>query len=196
MQGAREFGAEAVSSSEDPLIRLFLLGDPGAIARVEALVAQVVRFRGYYIPHDERPDVIQQAITDLWESVALPGVILNRSFSALVRTVAYRRCVDWMRRQRLSSQVEPPKPDPPELPDQFLLAKEQSELGRWILSHLGEKCQELLRLYTVEDRTYRDIAQLLGRSEGALRVQMHECLKRARRMRDRLLPRRASPNRP
>ena len=48
------------------------------------------------------------------------------------------------------------------------------------IAGLDPACRELIVLHTGMKKTFREIAGLLGKSEGALRVQMYRCVRRAR----------------
>jgi DNA-directed RNA polymerase specialized sigma24 family protein len=65
-------------------------------------------------------------------------------------------------------------------PDDEILAKERRKLAQEIFSELKQPCRELLALRAGRGLTYGQMAQLLGRSEGALRTQSYYCLKQAR----------------
>lgn len=173
--------------SGDDLARSFALGDPGALAQVEGIVSRVVRHRGYYIPLEDQQDIVQEVMAQIWRALAAPGFSLSRNFAGFVHAIACRRCVDWMRRHRATTEIDAAMPDAAGPPDQAYLRRERCELGRQVLAVLREACRELIRLFILEEKSYREIALSKGRTEGALRTQMSECLKEARAIRDRLL---------
>jgi RNA polymerase sigma factor (sigma-70 family) len=168
------------AGAEDRLFRRFLTGEATAVGRVESLVARVVRFRGYYIPAGERADLVQQVMLAIWRTVTEAGFTFTRNFDALIRSIAYRTCVDWVRRHRPTDPIDEATSDPAGRPDQEVLEQEQAELGRRVVEGLREPCRELFRLFAGEGMTYRQIGERLGRSEGALKTQMWQCLKEAR----------------
>ncbi len=169
-----------VARSDDDLARRFVLGEHGALACVEALITRTVRFRGYYIPSEDRRDLVQETILETCQALARPGFSLAHGLAAFVRSIAYRRCVDWMRRYRAYEALDPTTEDPSGRPDQRLLGAEQQELAREILDELRPACRELFRLHAVESLSYHAIAGRQGRTEGALRTQMCDCLREAR----------------
>jgi len=161
------------------LSRRFARGEPEAVAAIGALVGKVVKTRGYYIPFDERPDVIQETILDLVHAVKEHRLSEEDEFFAFVRTVAYRRCIDWARQATRRARVDPEvrrliQPDDP------LVAQERRDLAVEVFSELKRPCRELLALRIGRGLTYAQAAPLLGRTEGALRTQAHYCLKQAR----------------
>ena len=177
---------EASGDPDGVLLRRFLLGEIKMVAQVEAMISRVVRYRGYFIPTQDRQDVVQEAMLKLYEALGRPDFAFTRSFRAFVESMAHRRCVDWMRQQRPKEQLPETLPDRAASPDQTVLQDEQREIGQQVLRELREACRKLIRLHAVENLTYREIARLQGRSEGALRVQMYECMREARRILDRI----------
>lgn len=182
-------------AGEGPLFdpfRRFLDGDRAAVARVEALVERVVRFRGYYIPAAERADIVQEVMLDVWQAVNETDFTLNTSLDALVRSISHRACVDWIRRRRPAEAVDPQVADETQRPDRNLLEREQVRLGLQVLRELRPPCRDLFRLFVADRSSYKDIAQRQGRTEGALRTQMAQCLKEARDLLDRIRRRRGA----
>lgn len=164
----------------------FRAGDPATIARVSRLVGVVVHSRGFYIPAGDRLEVIQAAIVHLWDAVNALGEEAPRDFDAFVRAIAYRRCVDWMRRHRDTEPVAQDAASPHPDPEAALLADEEARIGRFVLEALDERCRDLIRLHSAEELTFRQIAESQGRLEKTVRNQMSKCLARAREMIERM----------
>jgi RNA polymerase sigma factor (sigma-70 family) len=183
----------------DQLFRQFSAGEITAVVRVRALVVRVVGFRGYYIPGEERADVVQEAMLQIWRAVSATGFSLNTSFEALVRSITYRGCVDWMRRHRPTQAIDPTMSSPAVSPDEEYFQKERTQLGGRVIASLRQPCRELFRLFVAEGMSYRQISALQGRSVGALRTQMYDCLKESRTLlnhiRDRVQVARNDPGR-
>jgi RNA polymerase sigma factor (sigma-70 family) len=167
-------------------------GEPAAVARVESLVERVVRYRGYYIPASDRADLVQEVLLDVWQAIHEKGFALSKNLDALARSVAYRSCVDWVRRRRPTESVDPDAPDETQRPDREVLAREQVQLGRQVLKELRPPCRELFGHFVAGGSTYREIADRQGRTEGAVRTQMAQCLKEARDLLDRIRRRRGA----
>lgn len=178
---------ESGPGSGDPLARDLVAGEPSRVRQVRRLVQKVVRFRGYYIPADERADVVQEVMLEVWRSVSVAGAGAPKNLEALVRSIAYRRCVDWLRRRRAAQAIVHLPEEPARRPDAAYLDAEQRRLGSLILERVRPSCRELFRLHAVLQLSYRQIGERLGRSEGALRTQMSECLKEAREIHRRLV---------
>jgi len=163
------------------LVRRFLQGEAGDVARVEARIVRAVHYRGYYVPAQDCGDLVQEVLLEVYEALGRPGFRFTEGFGAFVRSIAYRRCVDWVRRRRAHDPIDPQTPAVAMHPDQRIAEEEQKKLALEILGSLPGACRELIRLHAGARLTYREIARRLGRSEGALRTQMCECLKEARK---------------
>jgi RNA polymerase sigma factor (sigma-70 family) len=170
----------------DPMFQRFRRGDPEATARAAEQAALVLRLRGYMIPESQRADLVQEVMTELWEKLGARDFRTDRAFDAYVRTLAYWRCIDWRRQQRLHVPLDPRTESRSNRPDEALLKEERARLGRRVIRMLRKPCRELIHLHAWRGLTYKRIAKLLGRSEGALRVQMTQCLKEARAVLERL----------
>jgi RNA polymerase sigma factor (sigma-70 family) len=158
----------------------FLRGDPETVRRVRATVTAVVRFRGYFIPPEHRLDIAQDSLLDLTKALRRdPSLSFSSGFESFARTIAHRRCVDYVREARhavdLNETSPPTQPDP----EQAAIAAERLRLYRRVLQRISPSCRDLLKLREKGCR-YDEIARASGRSAGALRVQFLECLKRAR----------------
>lgn len=164
----------------------FRAGDPAAIARVARLVSAVVHSRGFFIPVGERGDVIQAAMVQVWDAMASIGEEGPRDFSSFVRAIAYRRCVDWMRRHKSTEPVRLDAASSTPDPEAALLADEEVRIGRWVLETLDSRCRELIRMHSEQDLTFREIAASQGRLEKTVRNQMSKCLAKARDLIERM----------
>jgi RNA polymerase sigma-70 factor (ECF subfamily) len=156
------------------------MGDRELTQWVRTRVRRIVAYRGYGIPHQDQDDLVQAAMTQVWEAVRRPEFD-PRGLWAFVDTVASRRCIDWRRRQRPESTLDAVKSrqEPGEDALGSLLDSERTAIARHALSSLPEGCRELIELYVRDGLPYSAIALRLGRSEAALRVQMHRCVQRA-----------------
>lgn len=162
---------------------LFRRGDSAAVAATVALVRRAVAFRGFYVPLSERDDVVQEVVTQLWHALSAPGSGRPENFEAFVRAIAYRRCVDWVRRHRVTEPFRAAMTAASvPAPDAELLETERIAIGARILAALRSRCRELLELHAGAGLTYRQIAERQGRLEKTVRNQVSDCLHAARRL--------------
>jgi RNA polymerase sigma-70 factor (ECF subfamily) len=159
-------------------------GDAGADRELRAWVRRFLASRPLGAPAEVRRDLEQEIVTDVWKALRRSDFDPERELLGFVRVVTARRTIDWLRARRaepaLAAAAREPA-DPGGGPLAGLLARERLRLMRRALRELGGECRELVRLQIGERLPYREIAQRLGRSEGALRVQMHRCVDRLRR---------------
>jgi RNA polymerase sigma factor (sigma-70 family) len=168
--------------SDRNVLRGFLAGDGAASQRVEVWVRRVVQFRGYFIPADERDDVVQEALASVWRTLSRDESQLPDNFGGFVRRVAHRRCVDWLRNHRPTTELTDSVPDPRPNPYDELLAKDPAARVRWLLRALDPRCRELFRMHHLEHLKFREIAERLGTAEATQRVHMLNCVRKAREL--------------
>lgn len=165
---------------DDPLLQRFLARDPAILEWVERVVTRIVRLRGYGIPVADRGDIAQETLLQIWREARSAGFVFRQDFAAFACLIASRRCIDWRRRRRNETPLDPSMPDPREGPDGTVLAAERRDLASRVLAEMRDACRELIRLRVIEGLAYGEIAPRLGRSEGALRTATWQCLKEAR----------------
>lgn len=180
MENERDGSSPGAELHDASILGRFLDGEPDAVSRVATVARFVVGDRAYVIPKADRQDLVQECLVHVYGTCRRPEFRLEESLEAFVRTVAYRRCVDWMRRQRPAVPVSSSIADPSKGPEVRVAEKETIELGRQVLQALGRSCREIIRLRTAEALSYREVADRLGRSEGAARNMMYRCLQEAR----------------
>lgn len=180
---------QAVASAERMGVG-FRNGTPEAVQSVYRRIRRIVAFRGFGIPRADREEIEQETMKQLWEAVAEPSFALGPGFGGFVDQLAARRCIDWYRRCRSSSesldrQVEAREPDPLAR----VLSRERIELASEALASLDTPCRRLLDLRVGAGLSFREISRRLGRSPGALRIQMYRCVRRVRERVGRYSPR-------
>lgn len=167
-----------MGSSDSDRVGRFGRGEPEEIANVARLARYMVSEHGYYVPRDEQDDVVQEILVHVYRVVVAPDFEIEHGFEALVRSVAHRRCVDWLRRHR---PAEPLRGEARSFstPESEALRREKRQVVARVLRSLSRSCLEVLRLRLSQGLSYRDIAERLGRTEGGVRSQMYKCLRRA-----------------
>ncbi len=163
------------------IVRLIREEDPAALEEVVSRVRRILASRGYGIPEEDRRELEQMAMAQILNAVRRPG-FAEAGFWGFVEVVAARRCIDWRRRRRAETPLEDAEdyPDPSLGPLGKILEREKRELAQGALARLPEACRRLIELITGQGKTYREAALILGKSEGALRVQMYRCIREAR----------------
>lgn len=170
------------SERELALLRRVISGDPRAVETAQRWIRETLRFKFPQLRADDRDDLVQETLAQVWRLTAREGFVLRKELRALVTRVATARGIDRLRRSRhlesVPADLEDPRPNPYE---ECLRGDENARL-RWALFELGDACRELIRLHFYDSLPYAEISSRLGRTEGALRVQMHKCVRSIRRM--------------
>jgi RNA polymerase sigma-70 factor (ECF subfamily) len=164
------------------LAQRFAAGEPEATQLVWKRVSRILAYRAYSIPAEDRRDLVQEIVTQVWLAATRPGFDAARGFWGFVEVVSTRRCIDWMRARRSAEPVDPDHPETSPSPLDRLLSRERADRAQAALGRLPRACRELIYLHAGLGKSYGEIAFLLGKSEGALRVQMFRCLQHARQV--------------
>lgn len=162
----------------DLLVR-YLAGDPAAIANIRDQARRVVHAKGYFVPFAEREDILQEILLNVYRAASAPGFRLQHGVNAFVRTLAHRRCVDWVRLHRRDDSPARSVTPLAGGPEEDVLQRERLQIAGQVLETLPPGCRKLIVQRFVEGRSYTEISRLQGRSEHALRNQLYKCLKKA-----------------
>ena len=161
---------------QDEVLRRFLRGESGACREVERWAWDIVRFKRYHIPGDTRGDVVQQTLAEVWRLAAEPGFRLKKGFRPLVRTIAARRCLDYLRRPRPWVELTREPMAQAESQDRPLIREQARVRVREALQSLGPTCKEIMILLWWEERTISEIAERRGVKPVTVRVQKRDCM--------------------
>lgn len=129
----------------------------------------------------EAEDLTAQTFTE-----ALAGLERYReqgNFAAWLFTIARRRASDYYRQQRIALPLDEMLDIPAADSDTPLAQVSHQETRQRLadlVAGLSEGEQELLRLRFAADLTYRQIGQLVGRSEDATKMAIHRLLHKLR----------------
>lgn len=148
-------------------------------ARAQA--AMVVRIY-HPIPASEQADIVQTVLAHACQAMAKPDFVLQKDLGAFIRTLAHRSCINWLRKPPPHVTVPIDRPSLSPLPDERMIANERQDLATQILERLAPTCRELIQKHVYEGLSYAEIAATTGRTEGALRVEMCKCLKKAKEL--------------
>ena len=142
-------------------------------------------FRGYRMPAADKKDLEQEIMTQLWQAVSRSSFDAGEQFWGFVEVVTARRCIDWARGRYVKGrEVELDESQPAIGPGPLgtTLAQERLELAHAALAQLAKPCRDLIYLHVGLGKSYSELAEQFNKSEGALRVQMHRCIARARQL--------------
>ena len=169
-----------MSETQGDLARQLRQGEQAAVIAVARIARSVVGTSSYVIPRGDGEDLVQEVVVQVYRAACDPDFIAGRDFPAFVRTIAHRRCVDWIRRRHPAEEIDPESASDQPAPDVILIRQERIERGRAVLRLLAPSCVRLIRLRAYHGLPYREIAERLGQTEDGVRARMYKCLKRAK----------------
>ncbi|MBI3160058.1 MAG: RNA polymerase sigma factor [Chloroflexi bacterium] len=178
---------EGKGSNEAELLAKAQAGDTQAFGELyDRYFDEIYRFLNAQVWRSEdAEDLAIEAFTRAWEY--LPRYRdRGHSFSAFLYSVARNALIDHYRRRKtragLEVEADDAFPDTADLPeDQILLQRQRRELIN-ALSDLPPDYRQVLVLRFINEEPLEDIARILRRSEGAVRVLQHRALKALRKI--------------
>jgi RNA polymerase sigma-70 factor (ECF subfamily) len=161
---------------------------------VERYQQDIFRFCVHYLRDTERAKEIAQE-TFIRVYVARNRFDVTRVFRPWMLCIARNLCLNDIKRKKTVNMesLEEYASDARELSGAVTLVNPDGPLERMeaedrraalarILHGLDEESRELIRLRFYEELPARDIAEVLGSSEGAIRTRLHRVLKRLREL--------------
>lgn len=163
-------------------------GEAEAFQRVRERIRRILCYRQMRIPEHARDDIEQEIMTHVWQAVNRTGFDFSAGFWGFVEVVTSRRCIDWLRAERETAPGIEILRDEGKDPLDNVLHEERSKIASRILQSLDTPCRQLITMRLHEAMSYQEISRALGKSEGAVRVQMHRCIRNAQRLIDKHYP--------
>ena len=133
---------------------------------------------------DDAEDLLQEAIVVLWQKAAQPDFSLTAKVSTFVMAVAKNKWLAELRKRRRISDSEPDQEPVSEDPSSLdlVLEAEKVERVRNALDSLNPVCRQLLMLFYFEERSFRDIAEVMKFANAnvakAKKYQCNQALKK------------------
>lgn len=142
----------------------------------------VLKIAYSYCPHpDDRADLAQEIATQLWR--AFPGYDAQRSFSTWMYRIALNVAISWLRgegqRRRRTVSLDDSLHDLPDEQGIDIEAGQRLDVLQRFIAALDPMHRALLLLY-LEDRSYREIAEILGISETNVATRISRLKQRIR----------------
>jgi RNA polymerase sigma-70 factor (ECF subfamily) len=170
-----------ILENEDILVR-HSQEDPAAFGPIfDYYAPRVYRYALHRIGNvRDAEDVTSRTFTDALQGLGRYRTKRHGSFGGWLFTIARRRCVDHFR-------VSNPFPlasfnliDKAAGPLAVAITREEQSRLEEILKSLKENEQELLRLRFAAELTYRQIGEILGKTEGAAKMSLVRLIKKMR----------------
>jgi RNA polymerase sigma-70 factor (ECF subfamily) len=162
----------------------------GDRAAYETLLRDCIPFikrvaRGQGIRPDFMDDVVQETLLTIHQ--ARQTYDPNRSFTAWLRTIAQRRAIDGLRRNRRTGTREVYAPlayenhsDSSGDPEEAVFQRDDTEVRNLAIGKLSAGQREAVEHLALHSQSLAQAAMVTGRSIGSLRVDWHRALKTLR----------------
>lgn len=153
-------------------------------ARFVRLYERCQRFVASYCARRVTPDRVDDAVSDVflvaWRRIAdVPeGEAELRWLYGVAHKVVGRQWRTTSRRRNLGEKLASLGIDPVPIPEELVLAREESRQVIEALDRLGSLDREILRLAAWEDLRYQEIAAVLQIRPDAVRQRFHKAKKR------------------
>jgi RNA polymerase sigma-70 factor, ECF subfamily len=143
-------------------------------------VGKILAHGALQIPPQDRDDLAQEVMTEVWQAVNRSRFDFSSGFWGFVEVVTARRCIDWLRSRKEQLPIPDGLGSPAPGPLTRALDRERSEMASEVLAALHPRCQQLVSLRLRDELSYKEIAEVTGTSEGTVRVQFYRCIRGAR----------------
>lgn len=172
--------------NENFIIRQAQTGNPDYFGLLyDHYLAALYRFVFLKVGHkQEAQDLVHDVFLSAWqhlESFDQRGF----PFSSWLYQIARNRVTDHYRTKKKNLAIEAVSEENLPIADDAAAAVDTGfnlTLIRTALRHLGEEQQTVIILRFVEDLSYQEIATLLDKSEGAVRIIQHRALQNLRKI--------------
>jgi RNA polymerase sigma factor (sigma-70 family) len=178
--------------SDEAIIERFLAGEPAAVAEVDGWLARAASSyrRRLGEQFEDAMQDVRLEVTRLLQEGRFRG---DSSLKTYLWRVTAHTCLDRLRSGRRWSFVEydgdsldAADPTASSLPRGW---SAECDLLLRVLARMEEECRRLWSML-IEGHSYREMSDETGVSEGALRVRVLRCRRRAQEVREELLSRR------
>jgi RNA polymerase sigma-70 factor (ECF subfamily) len=169
--------------SEAKLVELAVDGDVEAFGSLyEKFIDSIFRYVFFRVgDYAESQDITETVFIKAWE--ALPLYQHNGTpFSSWLYRIAHNAVIDFHRKRSKNDILLDPQIDwvefeePHPGPLAQIIAEEERTILVKAISTLPDEHQQILILRFVEGLTHKEIAQLLGKNDGACRMIQHRAL--------------------
>lgn len=181
-----------IEGADPALLARVQRGEAAAFERLCACIQQPLYayIRAILRNHDDADEALQETLMRIYRHIGALEDLTK--FSGWAKRIAVNQCHS-LRARAAAAPAEPldPERDHADAPAPWRAvpaldsraAAESAELGERIsaaIAQLPPRQRTAIALYEVEQRSVREIAELFGCSEGAVKFHLHEARKRLR----------------
>jgi RNA polymerase sigma-70 factor (ECF subfamily) len=166
------------------LVKRAIKGDEDAFGELYKLyVNKIFRFVKYLLSDREvAQDITQNAFVNAWKSINRFSIDKG-TFQAYLYTIARNLARDYIRKKKTLSLFfyEQTISDGNILIEKVIVKEKQEKINE-MLKELKMFDRQLVVLRFFEELTFKEIAQIIGKKESAVRVQTHRALKKIKKL--------------
>lgn len=182
---------ETRAGGDEELIDGYLAGDPAAVAEVDGWLERAASSYRRRL-RDQWDDVLQDVRLEVLRLLRDGRFRGESSLKTYLWRVASHTCLDRIRSRTRWTWVEydtegSSAPEPAGQPPQERVWSPERDLLVRVLARMSEDCRKLWKM-VIDGLSYREMSESTGVSEGALRVRVLRCRKRAIEVRAELDP--------
>lgn len=165
----------------EKLVFLSQKGDQEAFARLyDLFIDPIYRYVYYRVNSADAEDLVETVFLKVWENIRQYKA-KKRSFSAWIFRVAHNLVVDHYRsfKDKTFEELNPQMPDQNRQHNPIKTVQNvfDNEVLKKALSKLKKQYRDIILYKFVNDLSNMEIAQILDRSEGSLRILQFRALK-------------------
>ncbi|HEV8376402.1 MAG TPA: sigma-70 family RNA polymerase sigma factor [Candidatus Polarisedimenticolia bacterium] len=163
---------------EHSIARRLLENDPKALSELFRWISIALTSPRFWSLRSEWPDLVQEVLARVVESLQKERFDVNRDFRAYVQGIARH-----VSHQALTRQIASRAPEDVPVLESRSTDPEASaisrQLVRRVLDLASEDCRDLIRVYFYEARSYEEIAASYHLAVGTIKSRLFRCLERA-----------------
>ncbi len=170
----------------EALVKKAQKGDHDAFAEIyDAFIDPIYRYVFFRVRKEDAEDIVETVFLKVWEYLKKYKKQKNKSFASWVFRIAHNLVVDHYRSDKASmiGELTPNLPDNnrdhnPVKQTQATLDKEKLKVA---ISKLKKSYQEIIVYKFINELSNKEIASILKKSEGSLRILQFRALKALKR---------------
>ena len=145
-------------------------------------VDDIYRFIYFKVGHrEEAQDIASSVFLKAWDYIILNKVDKSKNLKALFYKIARNSVVDYYRAKKETSSLDTLEntdlKDVKQDPQEVAAVKDEYERILRLLNNIKEEYKEIILLKHINELSWDEISQALGKSKGSLRVLLHRATK-------------------
>ena len=157
-------------------------GDHDAFSQLyDIFIDQIFRYVYYRVKSGDAEDLVETVFLKVWENIGKYKVKKRNSFSAWIYRIAHNSVVDYYRSAKTRDfdglGIDVASRDREHNPIRTAERSLNHEVLKKALKGLRKSYQDIIVYKFINELTNSEIAQILKKSEGSLRILQHRALK-------------------